>query len=89
MIMIHSNFISGMHGYRDNKVSLQAGYDVIVISPSGGASRDFYDGFWKSDHGFLIVINSNCLINSEISPLGGVSGEFFMAESERPTMTSS
>jgi len=26
-----------MHGFRDNEVLLQAGYDVIVISPLGGA----------------------------------------------------
>jgi len=30
-----------MHGFRDNKVLLQAGYDVIVILPLEGASRDF------------------------------------------------
>jgi len=36
-----SNFLSGMHGYRDNEVLLQAGYDVIVISPPAGAARNF------------------------------------------------
>jgi len=41
MIVIHTNFLSGMHGFRDNKVLLQAGYDIIVISPLEGASRDF------------------------------------------------
>jgi len=30
-----------MHGFRDNEVLLQAGYDVIVISPPGGASSYF------------------------------------------------
>jgi len=30
-----------MHGFRDNEVLLQGGYDVIVISPLGGASGDF------------------------------------------------
>jgi len=29
-----------MHGFQDNKVLLQAGYDVIVIFPPGGASVD-------------------------------------------------
>jgi len=24
----HSNFLSGMHGFRDNEVLLQAGYDA-------------------------------------------------------------
>jgi len=30
-----------MHGFRDNEVLMQAGYDVIVLSPPGGASRYF------------------------------------------------
>jgi len=30
-----------MYGFRDNEVLLQAGYDVIVISPPGGAARKF------------------------------------------------
>jgi len=41
MIVIQSNFLSVMHGFRDNGVLLQAGYDVIVILPPGGASGDF------------------------------------------------
>jgi len=40
-IVINSNFLSAMHDFRDSEVLLQAGYDVIVISPLGGASRDF------------------------------------------------
>jgi len=34
-----------MHGFRYNEVLLPAGYDVIMISPPGSASGDFYDGF--------------------------------------------
>jgi len=34
-----------MHGFRDNEVSLPTGYDIIMISPQGGASGDFYDEF--------------------------------------------
>jgi len=30
-----------MHGFRDNEVLLQAGYDVMVIYPLGGASGVF------------------------------------------------
>jgi len=30
-----------MHGFQDNEVLLTTGYDVIVISPPGGASRYF------------------------------------------------
>jgi len=36
-----SNFLVAMHGFRDNEVLLQTGYDVIVISPPGGALGDF------------------------------------------------
>jgi len=41
MIVIHSKFVSAMHGFRDNEVLQQAGYDIIVISPPEGASRYF------------------------------------------------
>jgi len=39
-LMIHSNFLATMHGFRDNKVVLPSGYDVIVKPSPGGASRD-------------------------------------------------
>jgi len=61
MKVIYCNFLSVKQGFRDNEVFLQAGYDVIVIWSPGGASGDFYDGFWKSDHDFLIVFHSNIL----------------------------
>jgi len=84
MIVIHSNFFSDMHGFRDNEVLLQAGYDVIVI---------FHGGFWKSDHELLIVFHINflsgmhgfrqnkVLLQAEydvivISPPGGASSDF-------------
>jgi len=41
LIVFHSNVLSGMHGLLDNKVLLQGGYDVIVISPLEGASGNF------------------------------------------------
>jgi len=33
--------LSVMHGFRDNEVLLQAGNDVIVISPPGAALGEF------------------------------------------------
>jgi len=42
LIAYHSNFLSVMHGFRDNEVLLQAGYDVVVILPLGGRFRRFY-----------------------------------------------
>jgi len=41
LIAFRTNFLSRMHGFWDNEVSLQAGYDVIVISTLGGASGEF------------------------------------------------
>jgi len=64
LIAFHSNVLSAMRGFRDNEVLLQAGYDVIVISPLGGVSGNFHDGFWKSDHDFLLVINGDVCPNS-------------------------
>jgi len=61
LIAFHNNFSSGMHIFRDNKVSLPTGYDVIVIFPLGSSSGDFYDWFWNSDHDFLIAFHSNFL----------------------------
>jgi len=40
-IAFHSKFLSGIHGFRDNKVLLQARYDVIMIFPPGDAPRNF------------------------------------------------
>jgi len=61
MIAFYSNFLSVMHGFRNNEVLLQAGYDFIVISSPGVASRYFEDGFWKLNHDYLIAFYSNFL----------------------------
>jgi len=45
MIVIHSNFLYAMHGFRDNEVLLQTGYDVIVRPPPGALQAIFHDGF--------------------------------------------
>jgi len=57
----NKNFVSRIHGLRDNEVMLQAGYDVIVIFPLVGASGEFHDGISKSDHDFLIEFHNNLL----------------------------
>jgi len=41
MIVIHSNLLSGMHGFRDYEVLLPTGYYVILNSLPEGASDDF------------------------------------------------
>jgi len=60
-LMIQSNFLATMHGFRDNEVVLSTGYDVIVSPPPEGAAHPFYEGFWKSDHDFLIAFHRNFL----------------------------
>jgi len=62
LIAYHSNFLSAMHGFRDNEVLLLTGYGVIVKSSAWGLCTHILmtdDGFWKSDHNFLIAFNSN------------------------------
>jgi len=34
-----------MYGFQDNEALLQAGYDVILISPPEGASAIFHEEF--------------------------------------------
>jgi len=41
LIVILSNFVSPLHGFRDNEVYLPTGCDVIVIYPSLGAAQNF------------------------------------------------
>jgi len=41
LIAFHSNFLSAIHGFRDNEVLLLTGYDVIVSPLPGGAARTF------------------------------------------------
>jgi len=59
LIAFHSNFLSAMHGFQANEVLLPSGYDVIVRPAPGGAARYSHNGFWKSDHDFLIAFHSN------------------------------
>jgi len=40
-IAYYRNFLVTMHGFRDNEVLFQTGYDVIVISQLGGVSGNF------------------------------------------------
>jgi len=101
LIVIHSNILSGIHGY---ELLLQIKDHVIVISPPGAPQAIFHDGFWKSDHDFLIVFLSNFLSEMHsfrdnkvslptgydvimISRLGALQA-IFMTDSERATMTS-
>jgi len=41
LLVINSNFLSAMHGFRENVLLLQGGYDFAVISPLGGVSHRF------------------------------------------------
>jgi len=59
MILIHINFLAAVHGFRDNEVLLPTAYDVIVIPPPGALFAIFHEGFWTSDHDFLIAFHGN------------------------------
>jgi len=54
LIVIHNNFLFAMNGFWDNEVLLQAGYDVIVISPPGDASNDFSLRILKEQAWFFV-----------------------------------
>jgi len=70
LIASHSNFLSGMHGFRDNEVFLQAGYDVMVISPAGALHAILHNGFWKSDmHDFQKASHSNFYLRCTVSEI--------------------
>jgi len=56
LIAFCSNFLSGMHGFRDYEVLLQDGYDDIVISPPGGVSRYFTWRILKGRHRLYIHV---------------------------------
>jgi len=90
-IAFHSKFLSGMHGFRDNEVLLQAGSSWFCRQEAFRAI--FNDGLWKVDHDFLISFHSNFLSamhglrDNEVllptgydvivsPPPGGASGDF-------------
>jgi len=60
LIAFHSNFLYGMHGFRDNEVLFQVGYDAIVIySPGWRCTQCFDCRFWKDDPNFILVLHWN------------------------------
>jgi len=56
LIVFHSNFLSGMYDFQDNKVLLPTGYDVIVISPLGGVLHRFCWQNLKERSCFIIMV---------------------------------
>jgi len=89
-IVIHSNFLSGMHGY---ELILKVDITLSWFRRQGALQTIIHDGFWKSDHDFLIVFHSNFLAEMHgfrfnelilpaeydvimVSPLGGASADF-------------
>jgi len=56
LIAFHSNFLSWIHGFRDNEVLWPTGYEFIVISLLGAFHTSVVDGIWKSDPGFIIMV---------------------------------
>jgi len=54
---VHSNFLFGTHGFQDNEIILQAGYDVIVIFRWAAFYTGFVEGMWKIDPIFIIMVH--------------------------------
>jgi len=54
----HSNFLSGMHGFRDDEVLLSTGYDVMSVIRQWAMQALFHAVFWKSDHDLLAFHNN-------------------------------
>jgi len=54
-----------MHGFRDNEVLMQAGFDVIVISPPWGAARKFFisDSEWATPILYLFCIVTTSIVH--------------------------
>jgi len=61
LIAFHSNFLSVMHGFQDNEVYCQPDMTSSSVLRQGALHAHFHDGFWKSDHDFLIAFHSNFL----------------------------
>jgi len=61
LIVIDSNFVSGLHGFWDNKVFCKPDMTSSLFLRQGALSANFHDGFWKSDNNFLIVLHSKFL----------------------------
>jgi len=59
MIVIHSCFIVATRGIRNNKVVLPPGHTSSSVLRQGALHALFHDGFWKSDHDFLIAFHNN------------------------------
>jgi len=72
LIAFYSHLLVTMHGFRDNEVLLQTGYDVIVSLRLGGVSGDFSWGILKERPWLpILVVNGNFCPNSnglEVTP---------------------
>jgi len=62
LLAFHPNFLSAMHGFRDNEVLLPTGYDVIVSPPATGAARTFSGRILTSENDFLKAFQSDFFI---------------------------
>jgi len=56
MIVIHNNFLSAMHGFRDNDVLLQPDMTSSSVLRQAALHAIFHDGFWKSDHDVIVIL---------------------------------
>jgi len=64
LIALYSNFLVAMHVFRNNEVLLLPDMTSSWFLRLGVLQAIFHDGFWKSEHDFLLVGNGNFCPNS-------------------------
>jgi len=58
-----------MHGFRDNKVFVPTGFEIIVILRQGAQHALVHDELGSSDHDFMILIHSKVLSAMQVSEI--------------------
>jgi len=69
MKVIHYNFSSVKHGFRENEVFCKPDMTSSWFGRRKALHAIFYDGFWKSDHNFLIAFHSNFYLGCMVSEI--------------------
>jgi len=63
-IAFHGKFVCGMHGFRDTRFYCKSDMTSAWFCRQGAFQAIFHDGFWKSDHDYLLVVKGEFCPNS-------------------------
>jgi len=69
LIAFHCNFLSGMHGFRANEFYCQPDMTSSWLLRQGALHAHVHDGFWRSDHNFLIASYCNFYMECMVSEI--------------------